>query len=174
MRQESNMKYRRVRPTLMWTLFISVCFCPSLAFDQQSGQDSPPARVSATSLFFPKPLDPIWLPLPEDGEWPEDPETLNLQIVSLPSNTRVPGRNIRSVKYGPDRRSLLIELSQSFQVPPGDNRLSVSVGETDDQLPKAEATSAAQRAFAWAQLVNYDRQVRQSIAVEKASEEKSF
>jgi len=48
------------------------------------------------------------------------------------------------------------------------------VGETDDQLPSAEASTAAQRAFERAELTNYDRQIRQSIAVEKASEEKSF
>lgn len=168
------MKCRRVRPTLMWTLFVSVYFCHSLASAQQFGQDSPPARVSASSSFLPVPLEPIWLPLPENAAWPENPETLNLQIVSLPSNTRVLRRDIRSVKYGPDRRSLLIELSQLFQAPPGDNRLSVSLGEIDDQLPSAEASTAAQGAFARAELANYDRQRRQSIAVEKTSEEKSF
>src|SRR5689334_8811511 len=112
MKQESNMKCRRVRPILIWPLFICAFFCQSVAHAQKSAQDSPMAHLEASSLVLPRPLsDQILVPLSEDNTRPEDPEMLDVHVVFLPSNTRVLRRDIRAIKYAPDKRSLLIELS---------------------------------------------------------------
>lgn len=169
------MERRRVRAIVTWSFFMSAFFCHS-AYARQSVQGSPAARIGGVASM---PLhgparNRIFLPTVEDGAWPEDPERLDLRIVFLPSNTRVLKRDIRSIRYsGPDKQALLIELSPLLDVPPGDDRLSVSVEGIDGEQANAE-TADARSTFVRVELANYDRQVRHSIAVEKSSEEKTF